>query len=232
MKTVRMLGLAGIVAVAAAAPASVGAQLAGKFIVTPYVGAYMPSTDLGRLSTTFGGAPVNLAGKQRTAIALGTNASYWLNDRFAIEGGFLYSGSDFKGTGAEIRNDLLIPTVTTEHANIWLGSTKLMMQVLPPESDFNLRFGIGPAIITRSGTAYKDAEGKVTGLTDVGAAMSLCTRFGLSPNAALRFRIEDYIYQSKLGFQSYNTPADSYVLSARTQNDFVISLGLQLFVNP
>jgi outer membrane protein W len=230
MSTVRMLALASVVAVAAVAPAR--AQLAGKFVVTPYVGAYMPSTDIGRLTTTSEGTPVTLAAKHKTAVGLGANASYWLNDRMAIEGGFLYAGSNLKSTASGSQGGFTASLANDEHAHVWLGSAKLMVQVLPPESDFNLRFGVGPALITRSGSAYKDSEGKVTGLTDVGAAMSLCSRMALSSNTALRLRVENYMYRAKLGFESSVSPADSYTLSARTQNDFVVSLGLQLFVNP
>ena len=223
MSTVRMLALASVVAAAAASPA--GAQLAGKFVVTPYVGAYMPSTDLAH----FTGVADGFAAKQNSAAAFGANASYWVNDRMAIEGGLLYSGSHLKHpffgeTGA--------PTLVTEHANLWLGSAKLMVQVLPAESDFNLRFGVGPALISRSGSAYNDAEGKVTGLTDLGAAMSLCSRMGLTSNTALRLRVEDYLYRAKLGFESSLNPSDNLSLGARTQNDFVVSLGLQIFLKP
>jgi hypothetical protein len=159
MSTVRMLALAGIVAVAAITPAQSRAQLAGKLVVTPYVGAFMPSTEIGRLTTTVDGVPVTLSGKQKVAAAFGTNASYWLNDRFAIEGGFLYSGSDFKTTGLASQNGLAVSATNTDHANVWLGSTKLMLQVLPPESAFNLRFGIGPAIISRNGIQGSGRKG-------------------------------------------------------------------------
>jgi len=223
MSTVRMLALASVVAVAAASPAR--AQLAGKFIVTPYVGAYMPSTDVGRFTGTAAGFTV----KQKTAPALGANLSYWLNDRMAIEGGALYSGSDVKHP---FFSETGTPSLITEHANLWLGAAKLMMQVLPPESDFNLRFGIGPAFISRSGSAYKDDNMKLTGLTDVGAAMSLCSRMALTSSTALRLRVEDYVYRTKLGFESYTTPSDNFSLDARTQNDFVVSLGFQIFLNP
>ena len=91
--------------------------------------------------------------------------------------------------------------------------------------------GIGPALITRSGTAFSSSAGKLTGLTDVGAAMSLCTRLSLTEKLGIRLRAEDYIYRSRLGFESAVNAANNYQFEAKTQNDFVFSAGLQFFTN-
>jgi outer membrane protein W len=229
MSTVRIVALAGVAAaIVAVAPAR--AQLGGKFVVTPYVGAYLPSADIIKVNLAGGGSAVDASAKHQSAAAFGANASYWLNDRFAIEGGFLYAGSDLKGTLALNESGTLSAGTLTDHANVWLGSTKLMVQLLPSESNFNLRFGIGPAIINRSGTAYKSNDGsKITGLTNFGAAMSLCSRFGITPNLGLRLRLENYMYKAKLGYEEVGTPG--YTFDARMQNDLVLSAGLQFLLN-
>jgi len=232
MSTVRFVTLAGVLAAAMITPAQARGQLSGKFVVTPYVGAYLPSTDLARINVGAGANFVNAAIKHQSTAAFGANASYWLNDRFAIEGGLLYANTDLKGSMLTNENGALTTTPLADHANVWLGSTKLMIQVLPQESDFNLRFGIGPALITRNGSAYKsDVEGKVTGLTDFGAAMSLCSRLALSPNVGLRLRVENYMYKAKIGYESFGSPSNSLAFDSRTQNDFVLSAGLQFFLN-
>jgi hypothetical protein len=107
-----------------------------------------------------------------------------------------------------------------------------MVQLLPAESDYNLRLGFGPALITRNGSAYKsDAEGSYTGLTDVGAVISLCTRLRLTDMFSLRLRGEDYFYQANVGFKDQLT-GQSIAFGDRKQNDFVFSLGFQMFLNP
>ena len=232
MRTVRFVALAGIVAAAMAAPAVAGAQMAGKFVVTPYVGAYLPSNDIAKANAAAGGTSVDVGLKSQSVGAFGLNGSYWLNDRIAVEGGVLYAGSHLKGSMAINENGTLTAGSASEHANVWLGSTKLMVQLLPPESALNLRFGIGPAIINRSGTAYNSGtEGKFTGLTDFGAAMSLCSRLALTPNLGLRLRVENYMYQAKLGYENFLVPGEKLTFDGRMQNDFVISAGLQIFLN-
>ena len=232
MSTVRIVALAGVVAAAMVAPAPARAQLAGKFVVTPYVGAYLPSTDIAKVNLAVPGTSLDAGLKHQTAAAFGANASYWLNDRFAIEGGVLYSSSDLKGTVALNEPAGFTAMSVADHANIWLGSTKLMVQVLPQDSPFNLRFGVGPAIISRNGSAYKSEGGdKITGLTDVGAAMSLCSRLALTPNLGLRLRVENYMYKARLGYESSVSPSDNYKFDSRMQNDLVLSAGLQVFLN-
>jgi outer membrane protein W len=232
MRTVRFVALAGVVAAAVIAPATARGQLAGKFVVTPYVGAYLPTNDVAKVGLAGSGMSVDAALKHEAAGAFGVNASYWLNDRLAVEGGVLYAGSHLKGSLLTNDNGALDAGTLTQHANVWLGSTKLMLQVLPPESIFNLRFGIGPAIINRSGTAYAaDVNEKVTGLTNFGAAMSLCTRLALSPNLGVRLRVENYMYRAKIGYENSLTPSNNYSFDGRMQNDFVVSAGLQIFLN-
>src|SRR5205085_256041 len=83
--------------------------------------------------------------------------------------------------------------------------------------------GGGPALITRSGSAYKETVGRDVGLTDFGAAVSLCTRYSFTPNIGLRFRAEDFIYRAKLGYENSANPSENLTLGARTQHDFVLS---------
>jgi len=224
MRTVRLARLATAVAALSLAPSLAPAQLAGKLVFTPYVGAYAPTTDLVRDTYVDQGTTVALNVKHQTAFASGLNASYWMTDRVAIEAGGLYSSSDMKQVS---------PEALSKHANIFAGSMKVMMQLLPPESGFNVRFGIGPAFITRGGSAYKsEIDGKITGLTDVGAAASLCTRLALTNTVGLRLRAEDYIYRAKMGFESSVLASDSRQFASRTQHDVVLSAGLQFFLNP
>ena len=225
-----MIRVAGAATLIALAPRVGMAQtgLSNGIVVTPYIGAYLPSSDVARVGATSGGSTVNGALKHEVAAAFGATASYWLNDRFGLEAGGAYATSGLKGTMSATEFG---SASSTQTAHVWLGSARVMMQLLPATSGYNLRFGIGPAVISRGGTAYAgDASGTTTGTTDFGAAASLCTRIGLTDKIGLRLRAEDYIYSAKLGYKGA-TAADNYSFDSRTQNDFVISAGLQLFLN-
>jgi hypothetical protein len=226
----RLASLAGAIA---AVPTLTSAQLAGRVVVTPYVGAYLPTDHVARIGRTPDGTMFTADAKQQTAMAFGANVSFWLTDHLAIEGGSAYSASGLRSTMALDEPAGLASAGQKENAHIWLGSVKVMMQLLPDESAFNLRFGVGPAIISHGGSAYAgNADGKLSGLTDYGAAMSLCTRISLMDNVALRLRGENYMYYSKMGWKSNIDPTREFSFDSRMQHDFVLSAGLQLFLNP
>lgn len=225
----RRIRLAGLAVLLAAPPAT--AQLTGRMVITPYVGAYLPSNSIIKGAFVAPGTTVSLSARHDASLATGANVSYWMNERFAIEIGGLYSSSDVKGDGLINQSGAITAMTIQDHSHVWTGSAKAMVQLLPPDSPLNLRFGAGPAVISRGGSAYKeDTDGKFTGLTDVGAALSLCTRVALTNSFSLRLRAEDYIYRSKLRFESPN--ASSLQFDGRMQNDFLLSFGLQFFVTP
>ena len=211
------------------APVTAHAQMKGRVIITPYVGVYAPSTDVFKLSRVESGTTVSFSAKHQAAAAVGASASMRLDGRFAIEAGGMYSRNT-------LRADLLmnqVGTVTTSHAsdeaNVWAGTLKLMFETLPSGSEHNLRLGLGPAIITRGGPAYRAvAAGRMDGLTDVGAALSLCTRVPLGSFADLRLRAEDLVYQARQTWESQTIPGASLKSDPRLQHDFVLSVGLQM----
>jgi outer membrane protein W len=225
--------LAGLAAVVAVAPGVLGAQqLADKIVVTPYMGVYVPTNDIAKIGVGAGAASLTANIKHQTALVGGLNLSYWLTDRVGIEGGAAYTKSGIKGNLLVEQPGGTVAETGSQYAHVWLGSAKLMLQVLPQTSDFNLRLGFGPAIISRAGSAYgSDAQLKVTGKTDIGAALSLCSRVPVSSNVSVRLRAEDYMYSGKLGFKSAVTPADNFTFDSRFQHDLVFSAGLQLFLN-
>ena len=213
MSTTRLLGLATAIAALALMPRVTAAQLNQAVILTPYAGAFVPTNDL---------ASGPVVGKQQAAIVYGVNASAWMSDRFALEAGAAYAMSNTTGTFRTLQ-----PSATRD-AHVWLGSLKLMTQLLPPQSKYNLRFGIGPALVTRSGKAFQaDANGEVSGLTDIGAAMSLCTRIPLKDNVGLRLRAENFLYQAKLRYDSRVARANDLLFPSKVQNDLVFSIGFQ-----
>jgi hypothetical protein len=169
--------------------------------------------------------------KQQLGVAGGANLSYWLSERFALEAGTAYAGSELKGWRTMRDASGSRSGAIAENAHVLLGSAKLMIQLLPPFNRYNMRFGLGPAIISRGGSAYgSDQYGKFTGLTDVGAAFSLCTRVPLTSDIGVRLRAEDFLYQAKLGYQPSAAPGQTIQFGPKLQNDVVLSAGLQVFM--
>lgn len=226
MSTARLVLTAGVVA-ALAMPGAASAQLTGNVIFTPYVGAFVPTSDLAATTLVDEGLTGKFRGKQQPGMAFGANGSYWLNERVGIELGALYTSSKFKGSVTENMTGLGLSEKVG--SDIWLSSAKMMLQLLPATSSYNLRFGLGPAVIHRGGAAFDvDADGQFSGVTDVGAAMSLCTRIPIAPNFAVRFRAENYLYQAKLRYEG-RMPSDNISFDSRLQNDLVFSLGFQFW---
>ncbi|HVX38548.1 MAG TPA: hypothetical protein VHB25_03160 [Gemmatimonadaceae bacterium] len=229
MKVSHRLRLATAAALVISPALALAQNPAGSVVVTPYVGVYSPSTDVMKEGVSAAGQSVTANGKHQASAAYGMNASYWITDRLGIELGGAYSSSQLKGT---ITQTGITPVTITDHAHIWLGSAKLMIQLLPPSTGANLRLGIGPAFVTRGGTAYSgDNTGSVTGLTDFGGAVSLCSKIPVTRNFGIRVRAEDYMYQAKLGWNAVNAN-NSYTFNSRMQHDFVFSAGLQFMLNP
>src|SRR5262249_33173743 len=114
---------------------------------------------------------------------------------------------------------------------VWAGTVRVMIQTLPPASGLNLRVGLGPALITRGGPAYRSVEeGTMAGLTDLGASFSICTRVPLGRFADIRVRGGDLIYQAKQTWTSSSIPGGELRSDPKLQHDFVLSIGLQLGV--
>lgn len=207
----------------AALPATTAAQ-ANRIVVTPYVGAFIPAAEIAHLSGT-GNSGLRLT--QENAVALGLNASYWFNDRTGVEFGGLYAFSDARVLHGQAGG---LPGFggPTRDAYVLAGSAKLMFNLLPLSDRTALRFGVGPAVIRRDGRAYDaTTSGVLTGLTDIGGAISLCTRLPLTDLVGVRIRVEDYIYRSKMRWVS-STPAEVIEFDRRVQNDFIVSAGLQV----
>lgn len=206
-------------------PVAMGAQARDTWVVTPYAGVYLPSANLARFDG--GGAHVKM--RQENAAALGANLNYWFAERMSVEFGGLYTWSHAKGSANFFDQGESFAEAVNEHAYVMMGTAKLMFALLPPSGETQLRFGIGPAVIKRGGTAYKaDPDGQFTGLTNFGGALSLCTRIPLGNRLAIRLRAEDYVYQARIKFRDPLDSQNNFSFDRELQNDFVISAGLHI----
>lgn len=230
MYTTRLLGRTVLAALVGLAPCAGEAQILDRITVTPYIGWYTPVSSLGTMGETgeVGGILRKL--EQRPELAMGANASYWINRRVAIELGGMFAASDVRSTVLVSASNPAASGAVSRDAHVVFGSLKIMAHLMPEESPFNVRLGIGPAIVSRAGPAYRTSDGDFTGLTDVGTAISACTRVPIADRVRLRLRAEHYLYQTRIGFRSTSDPAANYNFGAKFQNDFVLSTGLQLFL--
>ena len=207
-------------------PVVAGAQLERQFVFTPYVGLYAPTNNVATLGTSAGGTAITASMKHKSSVALGATASYWFTGHAGFEVGGAYAYSDAKGwldiggTGVSTIGD---------NARMVFGTAKFMVSLMQLTNDTQLRFGIGPAVINRGGAAYKsDLDGKPKGLTNVGAAASLCTRIPLTNLVAIRVRAEDYMYQARLKWESSTDPLENMAFGKKFQHDLLFSAGLQI----
>lgn len=204
-----------------------GAQLAGKVILTPYTGAYSAQN---AFAVSSGNSLFNGSLKQQTGWVNGANVSYWFTDRVALEGGAAFTSSDVKGALTQREPDQPIRHDFLEGSRIWMTSAKLMVQLLPQTSKFNMRLGAGPAVISRSGKAYDaDTFGEFSNLTSVGAVFSACTRIPLNDDVGLRVRLENYTYGAEPKYKEWRRSSVT-TFDSKSQSDFVFSMGLQLFL--
>lgn len=220
--------LAATIAAVALRPTGAQAQADSKFAFTPYVGLFSPSSDIFRFNRINGGTTVSFNLRQQTAVAAGASLSYWRTNRFGVEVSGQYAHSKVKGNLLMNQVGAITVAKTVDEADVWAATAKLMMQLLPPKSGLILNAGVGPAFVTRWGPAWGvTSTGRMTGLSNLGGAMSLCSRIPLASSVGLRLRAEDIIYAAR---QSWVTSAGLAGLKSdrRLQHDFVLSAGLQL----
>ncbi len=218
-----------LAAITAVLPLTALAQPLGKIVVTPYVGVFAPNTALAEAKHTDGSGAVASRIEQRNALALGATGAYWFAPRASMEVGALYAWSDVRSKFVLNQPGAFETFYEARNAGVFIGTAKLMVGLFPATSDFQLRLGFGPALIAHVGSAYnRGADGSITGRTTVGGAVSLCTKVPIASRMALRLRVEDYMYQARLGWKDMSDPAANFKFARRFQQDFVLSTGLQI----
>lgn len=204
------------------------AQHVRRIVVTPYAGVFMPSAKVAELKANNAALPATLGIRHQSSLAMGVGASYWFNDFAGLELGGAWAFSDAipsPGLAAEVPG---LSTSRNESARVIMGSAKFMVNLFRLNQRSAVRLGVGPAIINRGGAAYDaDSNGQFTGLTDVGGAVSLCTRLPLTDFLALRVRAENFMYSTRLAYRSAAGP-NEFRFQSGIQNDFIMSAGLQM----
>lgn len=220
--------VAGFVSSAGLLTRSGDAQEMRRIVVTPYAGVFAPSSRIAELKSDMGGITSAIGIRQQNSLALGMNASYWFNGFAGVEVGGAWAFSDARASLALSNQVSGLSLTGNESARVIMGSAKLMVNLMPVSQRTALRLGVGPAIISRGGSAYKaDDNGDFSGLTDIGGAISLCSRIPLTDFLSLRMRAENYMYSSRLKFRDFSTN-EEFSFGSKLQNDLIFSAGLQM----
>ena len=230
MKPLRAnLFIAGVMAAMLLSAGQAGAQQSRRIVVTPYAGMFLPSAKVAEIRTDVGGVPRVMGIRQQSALAMGVGASYWFNDFAGLEVGGAWAFSEVVPSLGLANQVPGLSSTRNESARVVMGSAKLMVNLFRLNERSAVRLGVGPAIIQRGGAAYDaDSNGEFTGLTDVGGAVSLCTRLPLTDFIALRVRAENFMYSTRLGYRGRDASTEEFRFQSRMQNDFIFSAGLQM----
>jgi hypothetical protein len=207
---------------------SAGAQEMQRIVVTPYAGIFVPSSSIAEAPLDIGGRPGVAGIEQQPGLATGITASFSFNNFAGVELSGAWAFSDVKMSPMLAAQ---IPGFAERHesARVLMGAAKLMINLLPINRRAALRLGVGPAVISRGGSAFKaDDRGDFDGVTDVGGAISLCTRLPLSDFLAVRIRAENFMYASRLRYRDFSESSPSFTFNSNLQNDLIFSAGLQM----
>jgi len=203
---VRSTCLSFLTCISMAAPAAVQAQT--HFILSPTIGAYIPTTELVQAAS-------GQKFKQEIGLAVGLRAALLFGERFGVTATGSYVPSDlhvtFDSTGAEQK----------AKANLWFGSARASFYLIPPTKPFYAGVNGGVALIGRGGKAYEGADNNKT---DVGGVVGALVGFRLG-SLGLYLAADDYIYHpSVVQTATGGVPSDE--LTIKNQNDIHVLLGL------
>jgi hypothetical protein len=165
----------------------------------PDIGVYVPTQSL--INAANGGQL-----EQQISFSVGGKLDIWFSNRVGIQGTGTYAPSRlaFNLSGPSAQED----------ANIFMGSGRLMVYLIPPSSPVSFMINGGVGIVNRSGTAYADLDDK----TDLSGTFGAALGIRMGNFLSLKFSGESYIYNPDF--------IDSMVDEIKTlQNDLNLSLG-------
>ncbi len=208
--------------IAAAHPGIARSQ--STYIVGPWAGSYLPTTDLlsgQNLEQPESGLPATISFGQEAGFAWGIRGGRTLTSRLALEGEFFYSRSNVALTGVRPGIDQIS---STRDASVAALSANVLFEIFrAPFTPFAIHVLGGVGVVSRSGQFFDDGGGFL-GELDSGIDPALVVgggfRYGLSPMIGLRLDVRDYI-------SSYGLSLEGQELDSQLQNDILISGGVE-----
>ena len=177
--------------------------VAQKISFAPNIGLYVPTTELVKAAS-------GQDFKQEISITFGGRMGLQLGSRFGLEFTGNYAPGNLKITQSGFSDQ-------TQDANIFTGSGRLSVQLLPVSSPIGFQLTGGVGVINRSGAFYASAQNK----TDIGGTVGATAGFHLGSLLRLQVSAEDYIYKPKADIPGFS-PSDQKL----TQNDVHLSFGV------
>lgn len=175
---------------------------AQRVSLSPDIGVYVPTAQLVSVAT---GGPTAALLEQKVSFSIGGKLDLWFNERLGIQGTGSYAPSQLSvstgGIGA------------STDANIFMGSGRVMVYLVPPRSLISFMVNGGVGWINRSGQAYSGVGDN----SDITGTFGAAVGFRLGPILSLRLSGESYLYKPDFLAETLTDVA--------TQNDFNLSLG-------
>lgn len=188
--------------------AGANTSLAQRIEIEPYLGTFIPVTDLVDEEV----ASIERVVQQKSGFALGGRLTLWLAGPIGVEGNFVYGISDGELKTAGVSDEA--------SAGVWAADARVILNILPGPIGMHINGGI--ALIGRTGDAYQDFE---EGKTDVGGVGGVGVRLGLPGGFGVRANGDVYIYSAQLTLDDPSL-GGLFEFGSHTQADLVFSVGL------
>lgn len=175
----------------------VGSAQAQRISLAPDVGVYIPTTEL--IAAASGEQF-----KQEIGMSFGGRFGLWFSNRVGVQltGTYVPSDLRYSFTGGE----------TTEDANLWFGSGRVSVAVIPVTSPVYVVLSGGVSVVGRSGTAYEGVEDR----SDVGGVAGATVGINLGP-VSLFVNADDNVYKASF--------SGTTAVESKTQHDVNLSFG-------
>lgn len=181
----------------------------------PYIGVYIPFTDIVDAADIVGDVPDVVS--QKEAFVIGGRVSLGLLPTLAIEGNAMYAFSEAEAEDGG--------SVEAADAHVWAADGRLVLRLLP--GPVSPHIGGGIALIGRGGDAFEEVTG---GKTDVGGVVGAGLKVKLPGIIALRGDADVFLYSAE--FTVEPTPGEELSLGSQFQADLVLSAGLVISLGP
>jgi hypothetical protein len=191
------------------ASTSAGAQVS----IAPTVGVYMPTNDL--VSAVIeGGSTISF--KQQVGLAVGGRIGVAFGSRVGLTATGSYVPTQLQATVSQTG----ITRNRDDYTNLWFGTGRLNVWLLPPTSILALGVNGGVGVVGRGPTTVYDSEGlpyTSPSRTDLGGVIGGTAGVNLGV-IGLFLSVDDYIYNPSV-FEELG-------VKSQTQNDLQFSFGL------
>ncbi|UCC81653.1 MAG: hypothetical protein JSW46_11610 [Gemmatimonadota bacterium] len=209
-------------------PGSSAAQDERLTTITPFVGFYLPTSDLVNNQDLPGlPGPIDpdaVSITQQSGFAFGLRASRTLSGSLWLEAEFQYAISDVKITATR-REPLPQDNWTGGGQVITLGANILWEIYRAPFTPFGIHLIGGLAAVNRGGEFFDEKgyffDEPLEGGTTIGVIAGLGARYGFSGRFGIRLDVRDYI-------SSYSQSVPSGDFDSELQNDIWITGGIEV----